>query len=143
MRSSPRVVRVKSGWIGVDLDGTLAHYTGWNGGAIGKPVAPMLERVAGWIAQGLDVRIFTARVAASGLTKWNGEIDSAEFANEQRRLIQDWTERHLGVRLPVTAVKDFRMRELWDDRARQVVANSGEVVEFGESVKLNEMLNEC
>ncbi len=23
-----------SGWIGVDLDGTLAHYDGWNGGVV-------------------------------------------------------------------------------------------------------------
>ncbi len=36
-----------SGWIGVDLDGTLAHYEGWNGANhIGEPLAPMLERHA-------------------------------------------------------------------------------------------------
>ena len=34
-----------SGWIGVDLDGTLAEYHGWNGGAIGEPVPAMLARV--------------------------------------------------------------------------------------------------
>lgn len=124
-RTYGRTIRCRSGWVGVDLDGTLAHYSGWNGGVIGEPVPAMLERVAGWIAQGLDVRIFTARVAASGLTKWNGEIDSDEFANDQRRLIQDWTERHLGVRLPVTATKDFRMLEVWDDRAVRVEKNTG------------------
>ena len=127
MSSSRRVVRVKSGWVGVDLDGTLAHYDGWNGGTIGEPVATMLERVAGWIAQGLEVRIFTARVAASGMTKWNGEVDSDEFADQQRKMIQDWTERHLGARLPVTATKDFRMLELWDDRAVSVQINTGKI----------------
>ncbi len=126
-RTYARTVRGPSGWIGVDLDGTLAHYSGWNGGAIGQPVQAMVTRVEGWIAQGLDVRIFTARVAASGMTKWSGEIDSDEFANDQRRLIQDWTEKHLGVRLPVTATKDFRMLSLWDDRAVSIEKNTGEI----------------
>lgn len=35
-----------SGWIGVDLDGTLAHYDSWRGvDHIGAPVIPMLDRV--------------------------------------------------------------------------------------------------
>lgn len=107
----------RNGWIGVDLDGTLAHYDGWNGGAIGEPVPAMLRRVEDWLAIGREVRVFTARVAATGKRKVGGEIDSQEFADEQRRLIQDWTQKHLGVRLAVTAVKDFAMAELFDDRA--------------------------
>ena len=118
----------RNGWIGVDLDGTLAHYDGWNGGAIGEPVPAMLRRVEDWLAMGREVRIFTARVAATGKRKASGEIDSQEFANEQRRLIQDWTEKHLGVRLPVTAVKDFAMAELFDDRAYRVEMNTGSIV---------------
>lgn len=113
------------GWIGVDLDGTLAHYDGWNGGAIGEPVPAMLRRVEDWLAMGREVRVFTARVAATGKRKASGEVDSQEFADAQRRLIQDWTEKHLGVRLQVTAVKDFACVELWDDRAVGVKLNEG------------------
>lgn len=122
-RSSKR--KYSRGWVAVDLDGCLAKSGRWNGGAIGEPVPAMLERVKDWLAMGREVRIFTARVAATGKRKATGEIDSQEFADAQTVLIQDWTERHLGVRLLVTAVKDFAMRELWDDRAVGVVLNEG------------------
>lgn len=102
------------GWIGVDLDGTLAHYVGWNGGAIGAPIARMLERVKGWLDEGIDVRIFTARVA--------GEPNDAVA---QRELIEAWCVAHLGAALPITCRKDFAMVELWDDRCVQVIPNTG------------------
>src|SRR5690349_18780615 len=51
-----------SGWIGVDLDGTLAEYHGWKGVEhIGPPIPEMVARVKQWLAEGRDVRIFTAR----------------------------------------------------------------------------------
>lgn len=41
------------GWIGVDLDGTLAEYDEWRGiDHIGTPIEPMAARVRRWIAQG-------------------------------------------------------------------------------------------
>lgn len=50
------------GWIGVDLDGTLAHYDGWKGPEhIGAPIPAMVERVKAWLAEGKEVRISTAR----------------------------------------------------------------------------------
>jgi hydroxymethylpyrimidine pyrophosphatase-like HAD family hydrolase len=53
-----------SRWIGVDLDGTLAHYTGWRGAEhIGVPIPAMLERVQAWVAAGVTVKIFTARAS--------------------------------------------------------------------------------
>lgn len=56
-----------NGWIGVDLDGTLAHYEGWKGVEhVGAPVPAMLQRVKDWIAKGVEVRIFTARVFGEG-----------------------------------------------------------------------------
>lgn len=106
----------ESGWIGVDLDGTLAVYEGWNNGEIGKPVPLMVDRVKNWISNGVTVKIMTARV---GFT-----LDE-NYRDEMIRKIQDWTERHIGVRLEVTATKDFSMIELWDDRAVQVVPNKG------------------
>jgi len=50
-------------WIGVDLDGTLARYEGWKGADhIGAPVPAMLARVKEWRSNGIEVRIFTARI---------------------------------------------------------------------------------
>ena len=110
------------GWIGVDLDGTLAHYDGWVGpDHIGDPIPKMLERVKAWLAQGYEVRIFTARVGPVDLS-----LVGNDYPERVRGFIQDWTERHLGQRLEVTATKDFRMLELWDDRAIQILPNTGE-----------------
>lgn len=114
-----------NGWVGVDLDGTLAFYDGWKGGAIGDPVPAMAERVKDWLLQGVDVRIVTARVAETGMRNQVGGVDDKAFCDSQRQAIQDWTELHFGVRLPVTATKDFAMHELWDDRAVRVRLNDG------------------
>lgn len=102
----------RSGWIGVDLDGTLAEYGGWNGvHHIGKPIPAMLARVKDWLAQGVDVRIFTARVC-----------DGLE---ETREFIRAWCWEHVGQELPITNAKDYAMVELWDDRCIQVEINTG------------------
>ncbi len=103
----------KQGWIGVDLDGTLAHYGGWVGpDHIGPPIAIMVDRVKSWLGDGIEVRIMTARA-------WR-----ADQADIDR--IQDWAEEHIGHRLPVTCEKDYGMIELWDDRAVRVVENTGQ-----------------
>lgn len=112
-----------SGWIGVDLDGTLAEYDGWKGEEhIGEPVPAMAFRVRNWLADGRDVRIFTARVFDGYTIVGNKARKSAD---EIRVHIQDWTEKHFGVRLPVVCTKDYGMVELWDDRAVQVEPNTG------------------
>lgn len=101
------------GWIGVDLDGTLATYDEWRGiEHIGEPVPAMLTRVQAWLASGIVVKIFTARVA--------------QPQPNVIRHIEDWCEKHIGVRLPITCAKDYGMIELWDDRCVQVVPNTGE-----------------
>lgn len=97
------------GWIGVDLDGTLAHYVGWKGeNYIGEPIPLMITRVKNWLAQGKQVKIFTAR---------------AHY--QDRAAINEWCLEHIGQVLEVTATKDFGMVELWDDRAIQVETNTG------------------
>lgn len=107
-----------AGWIGVDLDATLAHYGGWKGqGHIGEPIPAMVSRVKGWLAEDKEVRIFTARVAEMG--RQPEEIEA------ERAAIQDWCEKHIGQRLAVTCSKDFGMIELWDDRCVQVLPNTG------------------
>jgi hypothetical protein len=122
-----------SGWIGVDLDATLAEYHGWKGaGHIGAPVPAMVERVKKWLADGVKVKVFTARVCVTGgyseVSKQQANID---FADEQTRLIKAWCLEHIGQELEVTCVKDFACIEIWDDRAVQVVPNKGVSVTEG------------
>lgn len=109
-----------SGWIGVDLDGTLAQYGEWKGpGEIGEPVPAMLERVQKWLAKGLDVRIVTARVWSDGTPQRDAE------ARMSRHAIAAWCNKHLGRVLMITNQKDFGLVELWDDRVVQVEKNTG------------------
>jgi hypothetical protein len=118
-----------SGWIGVDFDGTIAHYDGWvSGDHLGAPIPNMVNRVKAWLAQGHTVKIFTARVGCTGLRTDKGNVDGDEFAAHQRKLIEAWCIEHIGVPLEVTATKDFGMIELWDDRAVQVRPNTGEPI---------------
>lgn len=105
-------------WIAVDLDGTLAEYSGWQGELhIGAPIPAMVARVRAWLDAGREVRIFTARAAGGG----RASADPAVIAGT----IQAWCNEHIGQVLPITATKDYGMIELWDDRAVQVIANTG------------------
>lgn len=110
------------GWIGVDLDGTLAHYEGWRGvDHIGAPVPLMLDRVKKWRAEGKTVKIFTARVYLpidSDLARQNEVI-------RVHKTIAAWCLTHIGEVLEVTCTKDYSMVQLWDDRAVQVIPNTG------------------
>lgn len=103
-----------AGWIGVDLDGTLAYSDGrWRGvHHVGEPIVPMVRRVREWLVAGIEVRIVTARVC-------DNDSDGA------RPYIEDWCVKHLGQKLPVTNEKDYDMIELWDDRAVQIIPNTG------------------
>lgn len=102
-----------AGWIGVDLDGTLAHFDRWRGPRhIGLPIPAMAKRVHDWHARGVEVRIFTARASRPELIPD----------------VQDWLNRHGFPPLAVTNQKDFGMVELWDDRAIQVLYNTGKAV---------------
>jgi hypothetical protein len=99
-------------WVGVDLDGTLAYgVEGASTDKIGEPVQPMLRRVKKAMASGRKVKIFTAR------------------ATDKRQIpmIQDWCAKHGLGRLEVTNVKDPACEEIWDDRARHVVVNTGAI----------------
>jgi len=95
------------GWIGVDLDGTLAHYDHYRGDDhVGKPIEPMVKRVRQWVDEGRDVRLFTAR--------------------KPHVAIRRWMKEHLGVIIPITSTKDSDMQVLYDDRVVQVERNTGE-----------------
>ena len=101
------------GWIGVDLDGTLAHYDRWRGlYHIGEPIPKMLERVRRWVDEGRRVKIFTARASVPGAIP----------------PIKEWLLRHGLGDLEITNVKDFGMVTLYDDRCVQVEPNTGELI---------------
>lgn len=101
-------------WIGVDLDGTLARYNKWEGeNHIGEPVPKMVKLIKNILKKGIEVKIFTARATKKSSIK----------------IIQDWLENVAGLpRLEVTNIKDQGMILLYDDRCRQVIKNTGEIV---------------
>lgn len=128
---------IDGGWIGVDLDGTLAHYAGWQGpDSIGEPIAPMVERVKNWLANGKTVKIFTARMHGHGMAIIGGGVEDVKTPIEQ------WCLKHLGQVLEITNCKDFGMIELWDDRCIQVEANTGIPIASCKDRKRKPYLNE-
>jgi hypothetical protein len=85
------------------LDGTLAKYDHWRGlSHIGEPIPAMVARVREWLAQGLEVRIMTARM--------DSRRDPMAI-EETREAVAAWTFKHLGVPLACTNTKDFDMVE--------------------------------
>jgi len=94
------------GWIGVDLDGTLAYYDGFKGDdVVGAPIEPMVRQVRKWLMDGRDVRIFTAR--------------------KPHPIIRKFCKDNFGKILPITNVKDPNMQALFDDRAVGIKRNEG------------------
>ena len=116
----------KAGWVGVDLDRTLAvgieHQGQFDPLEIGPPVPRMVARVKRWLKVGhpgdathertKDIRIFTARV-----------VDDNE--GHATKIIQEWTMRYIGQLLPVQSNKDQHMVAFYDDKARRVEPDTG------------------
>jgi hypothetical protein len=120
------------GWIGVDLDGTLALYKDGQGlDNIGPPIDLMAQRVRNWLAIGHNVRIFTARIYPLALVEVTENLDGIlstdreNFARGQVKLIREWCQQNFNQILPVTCQKDFLMAQLWDDRCVQIHPNTG------------------
>lgn len=103
-------------WVGVDLDGTLAKYSGYNK-HIGEPIPTMINRVRRWVSDGREVRIVTARVAPQHPDRV-----------EQLTLIHEWVNEHIGYPIEVISYKDHEMKVLYDDRVRQVEEGTGRLV---------------
>lgn len=95
------------GWIGTDLDKTLAEGSTKE---IGEPIPAMVTRIKRWFGSGKEVRIVTARAAKVS----------------ERLKVYDWQKEHLGMSLEVTDQKDHQMKTLWDDRTVAVEKNTGE-----------------
>lgn len=106
-----------TGTILVDFDGTLAKHDDWQGPShCGEPIPLMLARVKQWLAEGRTVKIFTARV---------GPQKDPNDAIRSREAIAAWCIKWLGRELPITATKDYSVVAIWDDRAVQVITNTG------------------
>jgi hydroxymethylpyrimidine pyrophosphatase-like HAD family hydrolase len=97
-------------YIAVDFDGTLAT------DETGDPIPAMVERIKRWREKGIPVRILTARVASK-------MPEEERLGN--KTFIENWCQAVFGEVFPVTAEKDYQMYQLWDDRAVQVVKDTG------------------
>ena len=73
----------------------------------------MVKRLNVWVGMGYTVKIVTARAA------------DPEVAIPP---IKAWLKKHGLPDLEVTNAKDMDMIELWDDRAVQVIPNTGNPV---------------
>lgn len=108
------------GWIGCDLDHTLAKYE--SGMAerfeVGEPVPRMVKRIKKHLDDGYEVRIMTARMNV--IPGWDHE--------RSRKAIEQWTKRVFGKALRVTNEKDFEMIFLYDDRAVAVEPDTGRLL---------------
>jgi hypothetical protein len=120
------------GTILVDADGTLFEYYGWTKwNDFGRAIPAMKERVLKWIAEGKDVRIFTARMPLpENEMKEQTCYQTGEKFNGvmMKKAIADHCERELGHRLRAQCYKDIHTVEIWDDRAVGVVANTGQTL---------------
>ena len=113
-------------WIGVDFDGTLAVFKcNWpdDPSATGEPITPMVELVKKWIAEGEDVRIFTARMDC-----YHPKFGRLQTLDVKAH-IEAWCLKHIGEVLPITNVKDYFCKAIYDDRAIQVEKDTGRLIQ--------------
>lgn len=108
------------GHILIDLDKTLAVYnTGdysiHGSTHIGPPIPESAAMVRGWISEGKDVRIFTAR--------------ASEGSREINNAIEQWCLKHLGKILPITNCKTYESEAIYDDIAKQMIPNTGKFLQ--------------
>lgn len=121
-----------NGWIGFDLDGTIANYDGFEGaGVIGAPIPDMLRVLRRLIMQEIECRIFTARIypvmfilPQQDLTPFAEHEEVVEAATAIRK----WLEFNNLPPMTITCCKDYGMWKLYDDRAVQVEKNTGKIL---------------
>lgn len=110
-----------------DLDGTLAYDIPsgkFNPGKIGGPIPRMVERAKEHFAAGDIVKIFTARACTlDHHTIFEGTAE--EYLDHVTKAIKAWCLEHVGQELEVTCVKDYKTDIFYDDRAIQIIRNTG------------------
>ena len=101
----------------VDFHGTLAEHEpaqNWEDIDNMPPVPKMVDRVKTWLAKEHKVTIFSASV--DPVYDWDGR---------NRRAISAWSDKNIGITLPVTAMKSRDYTDIWDNIAHGVVDNKG------------------
>lgn len=99
----------------VDLDGTLAYYERWGAeGDIGEPIPIMKNWISYWLSKGIEIVIFTARA----------------YKQEHIDNIRKWLILNgLPIDLRITNVKGLDCSMILDDKAREVISNTGQIVD--------------
>jgi hydroxymethylpyrimidine pyrophosphatase-like HAD family hydrolase len=115
-----------------DLDGTLAYdhpEDSYDVHYVGDPIPGNINNLVKYLlASGEKVVIFTARASTRDYeTIFDGT--AKEYVALVTQVIQDWTLKHFGVKLPVTCEKTYLTRLIIDDRARQAARNKGYYIE--------------
>lgn len=107
--------------IAVDFDATLAFYEHgeFKKDELGEPIPEMVEKVKEALARGDKVVIFTARVCP-GL-----DYERLLTATESYLMVAEWTKKVFGQLLPITFIKLPEFSEFWDDKAKEVIPNTG------------------
>lgn len=118
-------------WMGIDFDRTLSQESPRTPYDVGEPIQAMVDKVKGFIRDGIEVRIVTARVAP---TKDGRDMQRVV------QVIQDWCEKHIGHRLPVTAIKGHGLIKLYDDKAVNPAAEQAHADLLKEAVWAMEQL---
>jgi hypothetical protein len=107
--------------IAVDFDATLSFYEIFEGSdVLGKPIPEMVKKVKAELAKGTPVVIFTARVNPSA-----AHPDDCLSATKAYVAIAQWSEKVFGQTLGITHEKSRYFTEMWDDRAKEVIPNTG------------------
>lgn len=102
-------IDLTEGWVGFDLDGTLAEadfHEPYVPTFIGRPIPSVVALARYVLSLDVTVKVFTARVAPP--------IDMVE-KREVLHAISDWTKEHIGVALTATATKDRGCLAIVDD----------------------------
>lgn len=105
------------GWIAVDADKTLFEYDSgkFRVDVFGRPIPLMVARVRMHLENDEEVRLFTARVA------------DPEWESKGKPAWEQLSQYLFGTVLKATNVKDYELYLIYDDKAVQVVPNTGEL----------------
>jgi len=98
----------------VNLDGCLAYYDNWgNVDDIGEPINEMKKWILYWLKKGIKIKIFTAR------------------ANQPELIppIRKWLLFNGFPPLEITNIKGIDCNMIFDNNARQVVNNTGQIID--------------
>ena len=106
----------------VDFDGTLVEDSGWKGFRhVGRPIPEMVKKVRGWLSQGDEIILFTARL--SPCKEFDPTLEGLDsFA--VKAMLENWCVENLGQKLKVTNEKQG-YGYFYDDWGIGIIRNSG------------------